>query len=167
MLTALSAGGLVALGLGVKNWTIDECAQKFQDLCSTAFAPREFHNIPGVQQVTNFFQKAKYRTKPFEIALKELFCEDQLFGGACEEQRYQRKVAVVSTCGTGQKAVLLTNYNRAQRDAEPGKPSIPKLLHLANAFSDYKFERPEKGQAELKTWEASVAISLSLPKLLR
>jgi hypothetical protein len=66
-------------------------------------------------------KRSKYKTEPFNDALREHFGEDQLFGGKCPERRYQRKVAVVSTSGTGQEAVILANYNRPQRDAEPSR----------------------------------------------
>jgi len=73
--------------------------------------------------------KGKYKTRPYRDALKDAFNEkDQLFGGICEEARYQRKVAVVSTSETGQRAVILTNYNRLQRDAEPGMFQIISSL---------------------------------------
>ena len=117
-----STGGLIALGLGVKNWPVDDCATKFESLCHTAFTTREFHGIPLFEQATTLNHKGKYKTRPFREALKDAFNEDQLFGGRCEgaETRYQRKVAVVSTSETGQRAVILTNYNRSQRDVEPG-----------------------------------------------
>ena len=126
MLISHSTGGLVALGLGVKNWSVELCAFHFEKLCLQAFTPREFHNVPVLEQLTTLNHNGKYKTRPFKEALKEAFQDDQLFGGVCEDARYQRKVAVVSTSETGQRAVILTNYNRLQREAEPGV-SIAKL----------------------------------------
>jgi len=97
-------------------------AKKFESLCDTAFTTREFNGVPLLEQITTFNHKGKYKTRPFTDALKAVFNEDSLFGGRCEEgeARYQRKVGVVATSETGQRAVILTNYNRSQRDAEPG-----------------------------------------------
>jgi patatin-like phospholipase/acyl hydrolase len=121
VLISHSTGGLVALGLGVKNWPVELCASHFEKLCLQAFTPREFHNVPVLEQLTTLSHKSsKYKTRPLKEALKEAFQDDQLFGGVCEDARYQRKVAVVSTSETGQRAVILTNYNRLQREAEPG-----------------------------------------------
>jgi len=78
--------------------------------------------MPVIQQVSSaILHRSKYKTKSFDDALKETFGDDQLFGGKCQESRYQRKVAIVSTYGTGQEAVIMTNYNRPQRNAEPGR----------------------------------------------
>jgi hypothetical protein len=105
--------------MGVQNWSIDDCTRKFEELCTKAFIPRLW---PVAQQLKSFiFRKGKYKTAPLDGILTETFGEDRLFGGKCEEARYQRKVAVVSTYGTGSEAVILTNYNRAQRNSEPGQ----------------------------------------------
>lgn len=83
------------------------------------------------------------------------FDADQLFGGVCEEPRYQRKVAVVSTLETSQRAVILTNYNRPQREQEPGIRILTFLLTRMLTFVvDYRFERPQRVQDEFKIWEA-------------
>lgn len=114
------------MGLGVKDWSVDDCIRKFQDLCSTAFTPR--FGL-GVQQVASgIFHTSKYKTEPFNETLRRTFGDDQLFGGRSEERRYQRKVAIVSTYGTGQEAVILANYNRPQRTEELGKPVNMLLL---------------------------------------
>ncbi|KAF8852713.1 hypothetical protein BDZ45DRAFT_807214 [Acephala macrosclerotiorum] len=141
LIVGTSTGGIIAIGIGVKNWSIDECIPKFEEVCSTVFKPRF---MPAVRQITStIFHTSKYKTKPFDEVLKEAFGHDQLFGGKCEEPKYQRKVAVVSTYGTGHQAVILTNYNRPKKVAEP----------------DYKFERPQDGYGEMKTWEACRATS--------
>ena len=116
---AFSAGGIIAIGIGVKNWSIDDCTRKFEQLCSTAFTPRF---MPVIQQVSSaILHRSKYKTKPFDNVLEGTFGDDLLFGGKCEESRYQRKVAIVSTYGTGQEAVIMANYNRPQRNAELGR----------------------------------------------
>jgi hypothetical protein len=115
-----STGGLIALGLGVKNWSVESCMKQFEELVFQAFTPQEFNGVLVLEQLTTFNHKGKYKTKPFKAALQKCFNEDQLFGGFCGEARYQRKVAVVSVSETGQQAVILTNYNRLRRGPEPG-----------------------------------------------
>jgi len=116
----------------VKDWSVEYCSRKFQELCSTAFTARY---VPGVQQVVSgLFHTSKYKGGPFNDALRRTFGDDQLFGGKSEERRYQRKVAIVSTYGTGQEAVILANYNRPQRTAELGKPINMLLLELELTF---------------------------------
>lgn len=43
-----STGGIIALGLGAKNWSVEECTRHFEDLCHKAFTRRTGCNIPGV-----------------------------------------------------------------------------------------------------------------------
>ncbi|KAI9849895.1 MAG: hypothetical protein M1837_000109 [Sclerophora amabilis] len=131
-----STGGIVALGLGVENWTVDTCIAKFTKLCSEAFTPREMHGIPGLEQLATLSHKSKYKTRPLEEALKESFHEDKLFGGTSENNRYLRKVAVTSSTENG------------------------------SGCATYIFERSEKENAELKTWEAARATSAA-PKYFK
>jgi hypothetical protein len=153
---AFSTGGIIAVGLGVKDWTIDECTSKFEKLCSTAFTPRFASALQRVASV--FLNRSKYKTEPFNHILRENFGEDRLFGGKSEERRYRRKVAVVSTYGTGQEAVIMTNYNRLQRGLEAGKSSTLVCCgELLMLVTDYKFERPAIAFDEMRIWEAYLA----------
>lgn len=143
------------MGLGVKGWQLSECNEKFLSLCQQAFQPREFHNVPGFHTLATLNHKSEWRTKPFEAILRYNFQEDLLFGGNCDTQRYQRKVGVVSALNPGRRAVILTNYNRLQRESAPGTcVSKFKAVPFDNQQQDYKFERPEKAEQELKVWEA-------------
>lgn len=106
--------------MGVRNWSVNECISKFEKFCAKAFTPRLWSVAQQLKGLIS--RKGKYKTTPLEEILRETFGDDdRLFGGECDEPRYQRKVAVVSTYGTGSGAVILTNYNRAQRASEPGQ----------------------------------------------
>ncbi|KAF8848057.1 hypothetical protein BDZ45DRAFT_733176 [Acephala macrosclerotiorum] len=143
LIVGTSTGGFIGLGLGVKEWAVNECTSRFINLCDRAFTPREFPNVPILNVLATINHSSKYKTKPFEDALRKTFEEDLLFGGHCDTARYQRKVAVVSSLNPGRRAAILTNYNRLQKEPAP----------------DYKFERPEKAEEELKMWEACRATS--------
>ena len=113
-----STGGIIALGLGVENWTVDTCIQKFTKLVDKAFIPRI---APGIR-----FGGSKYRTGGIEQVLKESFKDEYLFGGRKEHSSsYYRRVAVTATNSTGDSAVIFTNYNR-RMDALSSY--TPKLL---------------------------------------
>ena len=60
----------------------------------------------------------KYKTKPLERVLKETFSvwEQPLFGGQHTHSHSSVRTAVTSTKETGEKAVLLTNYNRSHQN---------------------------------------------------
>jgi hypothetical protein len=106
----LSTGGLVAAGLGVMNWRVDVCIDHFLSLADKAFTKRAlgFQNIPFLGKMGR-----KYKTRPFEEALKQTFGESYLFGGGLSDHSsYNAKVALTSTTGTGTASLLLSNYNR-------------------------------------------------------
>ena len=113
-------GGLIALGLGAKNWSVEQSTYEFQKICQEAFALREFVGIPIPRKIVTLNYAGKYKTKPFEMALKTSFQDDQLFGGASTEQKYRRKVAVVSTTDFGRGTVVLSNYNRLELPTKQG-----------------------------------------------
>lgn len=98
--------------MGVQNWTIDDCIWKFKSLCGSAFTERELHGVPVLEKLTTASHTSKFKNKPFEKALKDVFGEDPLFGGLFQPKHYARHVAVTTTTGVGSESRILTNYNR-------------------------------------------------------
>jgi len=121
ILTASSTGGIIALGLGVEKWSLEKSEKNIEDLTFRAFAARELNGYPLLESISTLKHKGKYKTKYFVGGLKDFFGDAQLFGGISDRDRYQRKVAVVSTSEVGQKAVIMTNYNRPSPDADTSK----------------------------------------------
>jgi patatin-like phospholipase len=115
-----STGGLIALGLGVKNWSVIECRDYFMDLCDKAFTKRKGGNLPVVSWLVNNYHHSKYETTSIEDALKQAFSEDELmFGGrrpfsddSSLPIEFSCKTAVTSTWAATNSTVILTNYNR-------------------------------------------------------
>lgn len=100
-----STGGILALGLGVKNWSVNRCTELFLRLVDKAFTPKLFGRV---SLGTN-----KYRTQPLEEALSECFKDEAMFGGVRDTPLGSaRKVAVTSSTETAEQAVIFTNYNR-------------------------------------------------------
>ena len=139
ILKSVSTGGIIALGLGVRQWSLNHCITEFVRLCHRAFTPREFDKVAGLTQAATLNHGSKYKTKPLHEALREAFGEEQLYGGPRKAfSAYDTKVAVTTTSGTGQRAMVLANYSR-QEENEP----------------NYKFEFPH----DLQIWEAACATS--------
>lgn len=129
-----STGGIIALGLGVEGWSIDECIHHFEKLCTTAFTPRELHGLWGLEQISTMNHGySKYKTKPLENALKATFStsDQPLFGGKQNHYHSLVKVAVTSTTETGENAILLTNYNRPNKNDDQGECLFAKLVFSA------------------------------------
>jgi Patatin-like phospholipase len=120
LIVGTSTGGLIALGLGVKNWSVQECREYFVLLCDQAFTKRRGGGLPLVSWLVNNYHHSKYETTSIENALKQAFSEDELlFGGrkiAVDESnsplQFSCKTAVTSTSAATNTTVLLTNYNR-------------------------------------------------------
>lgn len=107
-----STGGIIALGLGARGWSVSKCINKFKELCSQAFTPRELDGVWGLNKLVMLHHGSKYKTKPFESVLKESFEDRLLFGGPNERGEVLTKVAVTSTTAIQQHPVVLANYNR-------------------------------------------------------
>lgn len=115
-----STGGIIALGLGVKHWSVAECMMRFRDLCAQAFSPRPFKRLALISH------KSLYKTTPLETALEGAFgSHGLLFGGRSDDQRGDIKVAVTSTSAVENRPVILTNYNVAGPERDNRQFSNP------------------------------------------
>ena len=134
LIVGTSTGGLLALGLGIKDWSVDHTIEIFPKLIDKAFTPK----LSGLK-----FGKRKYRTRPLEEILVEHLKDEPLFGGFHEATaRPSPRVAVTAATETGDQAVIFTNYNRADVDQV-----------------GYRLIRPDDPKKEIKIWEAARATS--------
>ncbi len=139
LIVGTSAGGIIALGLGVENWSVERCTQEFERMCKGAFTPRKGGNILFVGWLISAHLQSKYATGPLEAALSDAFTDEYLFGGQ-QSFSHGNKVALIATASAGLRPVVLSNYNRVCTD---------------DASRPYIFQRPEKPEPELKIWEAA------------
>jgi hypothetical protein len=66
LIRGTSTGALVAIGLGIKNWRVEEFLSRFKSLCLTAF-------IPDNRSLTLLFRGCTYASFQLENALKQAF----------------------------------------------------------------------------------------------
>ena len=131
------------MGLGVKQWSVHTCAEKFIDLCDKAFTPREGHGIWGFEYAATLKHGSKWATTPLHRALRSALGNEHLFGGVYQsDENYRQKVAVTATSGTAQQAIVLPNYNRQEQLKTP-----------------YIFEFAHKRKLGMELWEAACATS--------
>ncbi|KAK1491219.1 hypothetical protein CTAM01_10334 [Colletotrichum tamarilloi] len=150
LIVGTSTGGIIALGLGVNNWSVEECIKTFKHLCADAFRPRELSGIPLLEKLVTINHGSIYKTKPFEALLREKFQDRPLFGGANDHSQSEMltKVAVTSTTSIDQHSVILTNYNRPDSMDD----ELP-----------YRLFRSNEPSQEFKAWEAARATSAAPP----
>ncbi|THX27092.1 hypothetical protein D6D12_05739 [Aureobasidium pullulans] len=126
-----STGGIIALGLVSKGWSVDDCTRKFENLCHKAFQERMMARGPFLGRLIRTYYHSLYETAAIEGALKEAFTESaDLFGAKPTSSGiYGIKVAVTATayptilsvqkrdvpsCGSGKPAPLyFTPFNHA------------------------------------------------------
>lgn len=120
LLTAYSTGGLVALGIGAKSWTIEKCRQNFESLCKDAFQLRAHRDLGFLAYAWNAFNHGKYKTSPLEESLKKAYCSlnwkhEPLFGGISTIPCSPIKAAVV-VANIGLGPVVMASYNRSSQE---------------------------------------------------
>ena len=92
-----------------------------------------------VKRVQFLILRSKYETKAIETALKGAFSDDQpLFGRRKDQSPLFTKTAVTGTTSTGDRGIIISNYNRRQRRLR----------------KDVDFERPLYAKDEVLVWEA-------------
>ena len=117
----------MALGLGAKGWSVDQCLDSFEGLCQLAFTKRKGHDILLVGKFVESFHHAKYRTQTLEKAFQHAFSDNLLlFGGQREGDESTRpllKTAVTATSlmDSDARTYVLSNYSRPHEKVEKGK----------------------------------------------
>ncbi|KAI1079978.1 hypothetical protein F5B20DRAFT_147122 [Whalleya microplaca] len=142
LITGTNTGGIIALGLVVRRWSVNETIEKFKAICREAFTPRELTGVPLFEALSSLYHGSKYKTRPLEKTIKKHFSKQHLFGGIESRHEMSIKVAVASMTTVGQQPVAFANYNRP----DPRHQSLP-----------YLFVRPGKLLDEMKVWEAARA----------
>jgi predicted acylesterase/phospholipase RssA len=138
-----STGGIVALALAVRGWSIDKCIYEFKRFSDKAFTPRPL----GGSTVFKFAAFGScYRSKPLHEALREALGPSALFGGRKDDYDvYSTKVAVTTTGGRAESDMIISNYCRK------------------GGGETYQFSRAQNPDEELAVWEAAAATSAALP----
>ena len=112
-------GGIVALGLFKKRWSVKKCLDRFCELVDSAFEPRwqtnnRFLNFV-YKHAAQLLSSYKYTSEGVDGALKKVFGsgpDTTLFGTRSGSQD-SVKVGVVTMSGNAlNRAYLLSNYTR-------------------------------------------------------
>ncbi|KAK6071894.1 hypothetical protein SCUP515_07678 [Seiridium cupressi] len=150
LIVGSNTGGIIAIGLGVKKWSVQATMDKFKDLCREAFTPREMRSVPVFGMISSLYHGSLYKTQPFAKALKRYFSDQPFFGVSTNRSRQNvsLKVAVTATTAIQHESVVFANYNRPD---PPGK-KLP-----------YQFARADVPSKEMRMWEAARVTSATQP----
>ncbi|KAI0403160.1 hypothetical protein F4802DRAFT_316845 [Xylaria palmicola] len=143
-------GGIIAIALGVKKWSVSSAIDKFKDLCHEAYIPRGISKLPLSGAFSSFYHKSLYKHQPLEGALRRYLSEQPLFGATSHRSRLvaSTKVAVTATSAAGRQDVVFANYNRPD---------------LADKQLPYHFSRSDSPAKEVRIWEAARATTATVP----
>ncbi|OWY57034.1 zinc ion binding protein [Alternaria alternata] len=147
LIVGTSTGGIIALALAVKQWSVNKCIEEFKRLVKKAFSPREFHGIAPLQYIATASHGSTWKTTPFHEALLESLGDGYLFGGA-ESSDNVARVAVTTTDEVATRGIVIANYCR--KSPKDDKQS-------------YEFLRPSEPDAEMRTWHAGAATAAATP----
>ncbi|KAG9930641.1 FabD/lysophospholipase-like protein, partial [Aureobasidium melanogenum] len=142
LIVGTSTGGINALALGVKHWSVGYCIEMFEKFCDQAFTEREFRGVWGLEQAALLNHGSKYKATPLHNLLKMTLGRSPLFGANDSLDAFEIKVAVTATSADGNEAMIFANYNRPQSSGD-----------------SQTFVRPENPSNELEVWEAAAATS--------
>ncbi|KAI0421978.1 hypothetical protein F5X98DRAFT_360733 [Xylaria grammica] len=142
-------GGIIAIALGVKKWSVSSAIEKFKDLCHEAYIARGISKLPLSKAFSIFYHKSLYKHQPLEGALRRYLSEQPLFGVTSHRPwlATSTKVAVTATTTAGRQNIVFANYNR---------PDLPQKI-------PYHFSRSDTPINEIRMWEAARATTATAP----
>ncbi|KAI1266454.1 hypothetical protein F5Y18DRAFT_416320 [Xylariaceae sp. FL1019] len=143
-------GGIIAIALGVKKWSVSSAIEKFKDLCHQAYVARGLSNVPFSGALSVLYHRSLYKNQPFESALRRYFSEQPFFGGTSHRSAatISNKVAITAATAVGRQDVVFANYNR---------PDLPERK------IPYQFTRSDTPANDMRVWEAARATSATVP----
>ncbi|KAJ0109487.1 hypothetical protein J7T55_000413 [Diaporthe amygdali] len=150
LMVGTNTGGIIAIALGVKRWTVEATMEKFKDICREAFTPRELQSVPLIGTLSKMYHGSVFKTQPLERVLKRYFSETPFFGGSRSRHNLNTsvKVAVTAMSALNHQSVVFANYNRPD---STGKAA------------PYQFIRSDVPSKKLKVWEVTRATSAASP----
>lgn len=133
--TNTNAGGLVAFGLFLRRWTVQDCKRVFKTLAQKFFgkqqaAARGFlipHRL--VALFRSWLRDGVYDAKDFEIALEQEFGQRRVFDSSYTSH-YKTKVAVTATTISDAQPVVISNYNGTERAKDSGKKRLTSISFI-------------------------------------
>ncbi|KAK3330701.1 hypothetical protein B0H66DRAFT_528046 [Apodospora peruviana] len=147
-------GGIVALGVFEKRWTLGHADGRFRSLADRAFTLRKALKVPILSKFAEPFCDHKYTSVGITSALKESFGDGYLFGQssslASSGDRIGDRVKVgVVTCQEGRRQpCLIANYSRNPvQKSKDGKSGYDWL------------QREDDQSKDFQTWQAARATS--------
>ncbi|KAK3941958.1 hypothetical protein QBC46DRAFT_352819 [Diplogelasinospora grovesii] len=148
LVVGTSTGGIVALGVFEKGWTLDTAIQRFRSLAFDAFTLRPALSLPVLSIFAEPFCDYRYKSSGIESTLQQCFGDGFLFGQASTSTRGDQVKVGVVTCLEGRnQPCLAANYSRNPVQGKNGKDEYDWL------------QREDQQRKDFRTWQAARATS--------
>ena len=120
-------GGLIAIGIFIMNWTIDESLDKFELLARKTFQSSQ-SNFSKIQQLmTSYLRDSRYSSiaieESFEESFQSIFDNEKgvnLFNPLTSDT----KIAITTTIAKESATYIFSNYNSGLRPKELGSNKL-------------------------------------------
>lgn len=133
-------GGIIALGLGVKNLNLTDLLMEFKKIAKETFKNNRAPKDKLSQTVAGWFQKfllslrvweSIYPSEPLKMQLQNTLHKDLTMFGAAVHTGRQRsiRVAVTAVKNGGKQPTVIANYNHSDRSASPWQFIVHPKAH--------------------------------------
>jgi hypothetical protein len=108
-------GGIIVLALCVNGWSVDKCADSFEQLAKLAFQPRPSPSIPIISPMVDFlvsfFADGRYSAVNLEAALQDTFGHDRSILDCSRATATGTRIGLPVTTIRDVSTCVFTNYN--------------------------------------------------------
>ena len=120
----MQVGGLIVLGLFLRQWSVDQCKQNFDTLTRQIFEAQDkgsFEPFRHLRRILKcWLSDGYYDAKPFEDTLKLVFGPSSKMFDFHDSNN--TKVAVTATTISDALPYVISNYNgKVERPGDSGK----------------------------------------------
>lgn len=123
----------------MKQWTVDQCTDRFVRLCAQAFVAKPVNKFVPDKLAVFKFKWNRYKTKPLYEVLRQEFGDDALYGKVPDDAVVRdTKVCITTTPVSAEYAMAIGNYARQSEED-----------------TWYKYERGDF----LRVWQAAAVTS--------
>ncbi|KAI1758229.1 acyl transferase/acyl hydrolase/lysophospholipase [Xylaria castorea] len=139
LVVGTSTGGIVALGVFEKNWSLVNAESTFKELVKTAFSKKWQLKVPVLNKISRKLLPVKYKTDGITSSLQSAFGEGYLFGQADGDSSGDTVKVAVVTCIEGQnQPTLIANYTRNPvAKVSDGRQVYDCLQRVRNQSADF------------------------------
>ncbi|KAF2176910.1 FabD/lysophospholipase-like protein [Zopfia rhizophila CBS 207.26] len=154
-----STGGLLAIGLGIGNWTLGESKDRLTDLMSRIFTSKS--EWQPVQMWKEIWMGGTYSPRAFEEAVNAAFgdlSKQRMIGSRARgSPAAATKVFVTATIGNNKQGIVITNYAQQLEKDQANKDFTIREAALATCAAPIYF--PPLLRHSTEYWDGGISFN--------